>query len=100
MPADRRYSHPNYQMRCPHCDGGMKVRSSKEQTRLVRHLYLRCDEIECGFTALASLELVGTLSPSGKPHPKVILPFRGTSLPPKVAPLPANDVDEAVLAEA
>lgn len=55
---------------CPHCGGHMQVRTSASDSPLMRELYMHCvNQFECGFRAVAQLELVRELAPARKPNP-------------------------------
>lgn len=54
---------------CPHCGGHMQVRTSTSDSPLMRELYMHCvNQFECGFRAVAQLELVRELAPSRRPN--------------------------------
>lgn len=77
-------------MRCPHCDERSAVEESRPVTRIVRDLYFRCSNLDCGFTFKAQLCVIAEISPPAAAHPAVRLP----KIPPRrrggqVAP--AND---------
>lgn len=65
----------HYTMFCPHCGTRAKVRTSAEKSRTMREITYQCNDVECGHSFVGILEVVRTLSPSGKPHPDVDLPM-------------------------
>lgn len=71
---------------CPHCDQAAAVRGSETLTALVREVRYRCDNIDCGHSFVANIEIVRTVQPSLRPKPGVNLPIR-----PHLKP--ANDDD-------
>ncbi len=60
-------------IRCPHCDTGARIRSSRQITRTYREIYLQCDNMECGHTFVADLTIVRTIAPSATPRADVNL---------------------------
>ncbi len=70
-----RYTTRRY--KCPHCGSCAKVRSSKEESKLVTKRYLQCQNIECGHTYATMEEIVHTITPSAMPDPSVNLEVRG-----------------------
>jgi len=80
---------------CPHCDARARVRTSSQETLLSRELRLQCENIDCGHTFVAQLEIIRTVVQSARPNPAVHLPV-GSPRPRHAAnddspPLPAND---------
>ncbi|MFK3888509.1 ogr/Delta-like zinc finger family protein [Sphingomonas sp. NPDC079357] len=77
---------------CPHCQHPAAIRTSEQQTRLVRELLLLCTNDACGFRFVGQIVAVRTIQPSLTPHPAVNLPPVVRS---KAAnddtPVPAND---------
>jgi hypothetical protein len=71
---------------CPHCQALAKVRSSKQLTPLFKELRFQCQDLECGHTFVASLNIDRTIVPSLKPNPRIKLKV-GLPRP----TLPAND---------
>lgn len=61
--------------RCPHCRWPLIIRTSEEVHALLRHEYLACSNLVCGFTGSAGNELMYQLSPSALPNPAVSLPI-------------------------
>jgi len=76
-------------IRCPHCGSRMRTRTSREVTKCFRDMQVQCDNMECGATFGASLELTHMISPSAHPNPNVML----RSAPPRriAANIAAND---------
>ena len=72
---------------CPHCGERASVRSSKQQTVLVRDCNMQCSNVECAHTFGAQLSITHTIAPSRVPNPDVVLPFAARARPLK----PAND---------
>lgn len=66
-------------IRCPHCDGTSKARSSRQLSKTMREIFYICMTPECGHTYVATLEVVRTLSPSAQPNPDINLPFSSFS---------------------
>lgn len=62
-------------IRCPHCQSRAIARTSREQSRTLREITYQCTDVECGHTYVANLEVVRTLSPSGKPDLALRLPI-------------------------
>lgn len=62
-----------YNCKCPHCGSYFPVRSSYEESPILRRVYLQCTNIECGFSAQAFIEIKYELSPSGAPNPEITL---------------------------
>lgn len=62
-------------IRCPHCKSRATARSSQEKTETMREITYQCIDVECGYTYVASLEVVRGLSPSGKPNQAVHVPM-------------------------
>lgn len=80
---------------CPHCNGAMRIRSSRLHSQTCRELNLQCLNTDCGATYGATLEISHAISPSAHPNPAVNLrqaPQRPRVYPsgPAVPP-PAND---------
>ncbi|HEY0624651.1 ogr/Delta-like zinc finger family protein [Sphingomonas sp.] len=76
---------------CPHCSTRMIARSSEQLTPIVRELRLACDNIECGHTCVAQLNLIRTVRPSSRPNPTIHLPLGDWRPANDTEPLPAND---------
>lgn len=62
-------------IRCPHCDSRAVGRSSKQLSKTLREITYQCQDTDCGHTYVANLEVVRTLSPSGKPATDVRIPI-------------------------
>lgn len=58
-------------LKCPHCRSTALVRSSRELSPLLREAYYQCNNIACGHTFKANVEVVLTLSPSSCPNPAI-----------------------------
>lgn len=77
---------------CPHCQHPAEIRTSEQQTRLVRELLLLCSNDACGFRFVGQIVAVRTIQPSLDPHPAIALPLVVRSKPANDdAPIPAND---------
>ncbi|WP_037487954.1 ogr/Delta-like zinc finger family protein [Sphingomonas phyllosphaerae] len=77
---------------CPHCQSAAAIRTSEQQTRLVRELLLLCSNDACGFRFVGQIVAVRTIQPSYAPHPAISLPLVVRSRPANDdAPIPAND---------
>ena len=63
-----------YNCKCPHCGSYFPVRSSYEESPILKRVYLQCSNFECGFSAQAFIEIRFELSPSGIPNPEINLP--------------------------
>jgi Ogr/Delta-like zinc finger len=64
-------------MACPHCGASTFIRSSEGFTVLYREATYQCQNVRCGCTFVAGLEVIRILSPSGIPNPSINLPMRG-----------------------
>ena len=75
--AERAKNTPKARNRleCPHCDDHCTIRSSRRMSKLTREYHYQCNNVECGHTFVASMEIRHTLSPSGTPDPSVVLPM-------------------------
>ena len=62
-------------IRCPHCQAHSTARTSREQSKTLREIHYQCDDVECGHTFVANLEVVRTLSPSAKPNQAIRIPI-------------------------
>jgi hypothetical protein len=58
-------------MKCPHCQSAATVRTSREVSALVREVYYQCNNVVCGHTFKATVEIVKTLSPAACPDPRI-----------------------------
>lgn len=58
-------------LRCPHCASGLRSRSTRPVTPLVRQLYMQCVNEDCGATFGADLTITHMISPGAKPNPAV-----------------------------
>jgi ssDNA-binding Zn-finger/Zn-ribbon topoisomerase 1 len=59
---------------CPHCDTPLRIRSSDRVTETFKHLYVQCENVDCGFTAKYSLSPVHQITPSGMPRLGIDIP--------------------------
>jgi hypothetical protein len=83
---------------CPHCKEAARVRSSKQVTPLIRQLYLRCTNDDCGHVFGGDITITHTISPSACPDAEIMLrqvpPRRAAAIndnPPLPATVVAND---------
>jgi len=61
-------------IRCPHCESKANVRTSQQESKLVRSMICQCTNVFCGHTFVAHLEAVRTIAPSAIPDANVRLP--------------------------
>lgn len=61
-------------MNCPHCEGTLVIRSSKQQHPIFKVLYFQCRNVHCGFTCQAHLEIMYQISPPALLNPDIKLP--------------------------
>lgn len=61
-------------IRCPHCESRAIARSSQQLSVTLREITYQCQDVHCGHTYVATLEVVRTLSPSAKPNMEINLP--------------------------
>jgi hypothetical protein len=69
------------QIRCPHCNSLAIARNSRELSSTLREITYQCKDVECSHSYVAQLEIVRTLSPSGKPNPEIVLPMSSSRIP-------------------
>lgn len=77
-------------IKCPHCKGTARIRTSRVISDLTKDLYCQCENVMCGHTFVASVETVRTISPSATPDPLINLQIgkqQGDSVP-KQKPVP------------
>ena len=67
-------------IRCPHCGSRAQIRNSHQETRTMRTITCQCTDVMCGFTFVASLEVIRAISPSAMPHDEVNLPSSAYAL--------------------
>lgn len=87
---------------CPHCGEAAKTRSSRGISPTYRETHLQCQNLECGWTGVASVIIERTVVQSASPNPRITLPIaitRRKSANP-ATPSSANDDSEDVSAEA
>ena len=61
------------QINCPHCGSKAQIRSSKFVSKLSRVAFCQCNNLACGHTFRAAVEIVSTISPPAFPDPLVAL---------------------------
>lgn len=71
----KNFAKARNRLECPHCDAPCTIRSSRRMSKLTREYHYQCNNVECGHTFVASMEIRHTLSPSGTPDPSVVLPM-------------------------
>ncbi|MBS1191009.1 MAG: transcriptional regulator [Rhodocyclaceae bacterium] len=59
------------QATCPHCGAKAVIRTSIQLSKLIKTAYCQCQNVVCGHTFKAFLEVVETISPSAIPDPEV-----------------------------
>lgn len=63
----------SFLIRCPHCETRAVVRTSRQENKTLRFLTCQCTNAFCGYTFVASLEAIRTISPSAIPDAEVNL---------------------------
>lgn len=74
VPPAGRAGHGVPAMRCPHCDVQAITRTSVTLSPLYKEITYQCRIPECGFSWVAALEALRSLSPSGNPNPNIDIP--------------------------
>lgn len=69
-----------YRLKCPRCQGQMKVRASTEQHVFLRVMYLQCQFVPCSWSVRAEFQMTHELSPSGMDNPAISLPLAPSAL--------------------
>lgn len=59
---------------CPHCESFLMIRSSEQESPLVKRIWLQCRNLACGFTAQGFLSIECEISPPAVPNEEVNLP--------------------------
>lgn len=59
---------------CPNCGERCLIQGSKVISRLTREFRLQCQNMDCGWTGVATMEIVHTISPPNKHLVKNTLP--------------------------
>ena len=59
---------------CPHCESSLIIRSSEQESPIVKRIYLQCKNLACGFTAQGFLSIESEISPPANPNRKINLP--------------------------
>lgn len=62
-------------IKCPHCSGNAKVRTSRSLSPISRELYYQCQNVQCGHTWYSLLSVIRTIVPSRTPNQKVYIPL-------------------------
>ena len=63
-----------YVIICPYCNSRASIRMSRQETPLIRELYLLCRNVDCGHGWKEQMSFVHTISPSGIDRPDLDLP--------------------------
>ncbi len=83
--------------RCPICNGPARIRHSQQVTPLIKDLYCQCDNVDCGLTWKAQMEIIYVLSPSMIVNAEVEIPLAPPEVRRKIYPpggrSPENDDD-------
>lgn len=64
----------SYKHACPDCKSRVLVRTSEGLSELVRVAYIRCENLSCGATFRATMEITHRISPPTVPNPAIRLP--------------------------
>lgn len=64
-------------MNCPHCRKRANIYTSYEVNETMREMYLQCTNLVCGYSWLATMEAVRTISPASPftENPNINLPM-------------------------
>jgi len=62
-------------MKCLHCRGFARARSSELLTPTYREVRFECVDDACGFVWVAGIEALRTLCPSDRPNPAIDIPM-------------------------
>lgn len=79
---------------CPHCGSAAPIRSVRKVSPTFFEHYMRCSNLECGWTGVANFIIERTIVQSAIPRPNLSLPMappRVQRRAPNGMPLPAND---------
>jgi len=60
---------------CPHCQSAVRAAKSRTMSTLMKEITYRCQNVDCGHTFVATLEISRTVSLSAMPNPEVSLPI-------------------------
>lgn len=80
--------------RCPACRDRSLIRTSEEQTPLVRLFYFQCLNTDCGQTWVSQLSVLHAIVPSAMPEPLHDVPPCPESWVRRRPPLPGEDPDQ------
>jgi len=67
-------------LKCPHCGSSARIRTSRSYSKLTRIAFCQCDNVACGHTFKASIEIFLTISPSAFPDPLVAAELKQSKL--------------------
>lgn len=70
---EHREGGPRASADCPHCGDKLKIRSSRPTSPTSRQLNLACQNVDCGATFGAVLDITHEISPSREPNPSIVL---------------------------
>ena len=56
---------------CPHCQGALRVRSSRREVATLKLVNWQCSNVECGATFAGRIEITHGISPSAIADPNV-----------------------------
>lgn len=79
---------------CPHCGATAPIRTVRKVSRTFFEHYLRCSNLDCGWTGVATFIIERTIVQSAAPRPGLNLPIAPVRIrrrAPSGMPLPAND---------
>jgi hypothetical protein len=60
---------------CPHCKGRVKTNKSRMMSTLMKEITYMCQNPDCGYVFVASLEVLRTLTLSAMPDPQIRVPI-------------------------
>lgn len=73
--SGKHHRESRMRVKCPHCLGYARARSSDLLTPLYREIRFECVNDACGHIWVAGLEAIRTLCPSDTPNPDIQLPL-------------------------
>lgn len=80
---------------CPHCGATGRRRMLRQLTAAIATGYYQCSDPECSAAWVAQTEITHMISESGKPNPRLAIPFRPAIRRSSHTPLAANDGDQS-----
>ena len=60
---------------CPHCKSPVRAAKSRTMSAMLKEITYQCQNVECGHTFVATLEVSRTVSMSAMPNPEVRIPI-------------------------